>query len=307
MKGWKHLLYMHKNDRIACGFVVGVAVAATLAIYLADGSGEPLPTAPTTPSPAATTSGAEDRATGGTAPPEAELFPFDPNTADSAALRRLGLSRWMIRNIYRYRAAGGVYSKPSDFARLYGLTKKQYETLLPYIRIAADYRVASEFYGNERPDHGSADAAARASAYVPRDTTQYPVKLRPGEHIALNTSDTTQLKKVPGIGSSYARALVRRRERLGGFYSVAQLQEIDGFPTEALAYFSVSPAAIRKLNLNKSTYSQLRQHPYINFYQARDIIDYRRLHGKLTSTSQLRLFKSFTPADIERLSHYIEF
>ena len=37
-----------------------------------------------------------------------EEFPFDPNTADSVQLQRLGLQKWQIRKIYKYRARGGV-------------------------------------------------------------------------------------------------------------------------------------------------------------------------------------------------------
>ena len=57
---------------------------------------------------------------------KAERFPFDPNSADSTQLLRLGLQPWQVRNIYKYRAKGGVYRSKEDFARLYGLTVKQY-------------------------------------------------------------------------------------------------------------------------------------------------------------------------------------
>ena len=62
-----------------------------------------------------------------------ERFYFDPNTADSTQLLRLGLRPWQVRNIYKYRAAGGIYRTPSDFARLYGLTQKQYKLSLIHI------------------------------------------------------------------------------------------------------------------------------------------------------------------------------
>ena len=68
-----------------------------------------------------------------------ERFPFDPNTADSTQLLRLGLQPWQVRNIYKYRAKGGIYRQKEDFARLYGLTVKQYRELEPYIRISNDY------------------------------------------------------------------------------------------------------------------------------------------------------------------------
>lgn len=236
---------------------------------------------------------------------KAELFPFDPNTADSTELLRLGLRPWQVRAVYRYRAAGGVYSRPSDFARLYGLTLKQYRQLEPYIRISKDYRPASDFVESERPSYADSRHEA-ADGYAPRDTTMYPRKLRPGETIPLNTADTSLLKRVPGIGSGFALAIVRRRERLGGFYSERQLLEIDGLPEQALQYLAVGQPP-RRININRLTFSQLRQHPYINYYQARDIVDYRRLRGDIKSLSALRLLQSFTPADLERLGHYVEF
>ncbi len=57
------------------------------------------------------------------------LFPFDPNTATVEELQQLGLAPFQVRNIIKYRSKGGVYHSPMDFARLYGLTRKQYRAL----------------------------------------------------------------------------------------------------------------------------------------------------------------------------------
>ncbi len=307
------LFYFHRNDRIVVGFLVVMATVAAVAVCLL-GNGDSDEGNNKDALLGVESNGREGVfVSGGTEDGDAlaemkaaELFPFDPNTADSTAFQRLGLPRWMVRNIYRYRASGGVFSRKEDFARVYGLTKKQYETLAPYIRISDDYRAAAEFYASQPGDYAK-DESRHRQDYVPRDTALYPVKLKPGEHVSVNTADTTQLKKVPGIGSGYALAIVRQRERLGGFATKAQLAEIPGLPPEALPYLSVDGGSVRKLNLNKLTYSQLRQHPYINHYQARDIVDCRRLRGPLRSLAELRLLKSFTPADIERLKPYVEF
>lgn len=224
-----------------------------------------------------------------------ELSAFDPNTADSTQLLRLGLQPWQVRSIYRYRAKGGTYRQPSDFARLYGLTVKQYKELLPYIRISDEYKSAAEVYGRTDADK------------VVRDSLRYPVKLQPGQYVVLDDADTTSLRKVPGIGRYYASRIVRYRNDLGGYVSVAQLSEIEGIPESALSYFKVTGGAVRKLNLNRLTLNELKHHPYINFYQARRIIDYRRLKGPLHSIDDLRLLKDFTQRDIERLRPYVEF
>ena len=250
------------------------------------------------------------------------LFPFDPNTATAEELQQLGLAPYQVRNIIKYRSKGGVYRSPMDFARLYGLTRKQYRELEPYITISDEYEPASTlasvqaYIAKKEADKQAAHAAYEAykaqNTYKPnkgneRDTLRYPLKLKVGEHINLVTADTSQLKKVPGIGSGWARAIVNYGKRLGGYVVVGQLQEIDGFPEEALPYFSVVNPHTEKINLNTATLTQLRKHPYMNFYQARAICDYRRLKGKLTNLSQLHLLKDFTPETIERLRPYVAF
>ena len=62
-----------------------------------------------------------------------------------------------------------------------------------------------------------------------------------------------------------------------------------------------------KIAVNRLTLNQLKRHPYINYYQAKAITDSRRLRGPLKSLADLRLLKDFTPEDMERLSHYVEF
>lgn len=135
----------------------------------------------------------------------------------------------------------------------------------------------------------------------------YQVKIRPGEHVVLNTADTTILKTVPGIGPYFARKVVEYGQRLGGYVSVDQLDEIEGFPLDAKDYLTVEGASPRKLNVNTLTLNELRKHPYLSFYQAKAITDYRRLHGPLKSLQDLRLSKDFPPEAIKRLDPYVDF
>ena len=258
-----------------------------------------------------------------------ELFPFDPNTASAEDFERLGLESWQARSIIRFREKGGIFSRPSDFARVYGITKRTYEVLLPFIQIADDYKPAADFYGKEgygrsgrrytpyyndreeryrryaqdntSPSEGKAEGKTGTKVY------SYPHKLRANEHIEINGADTTLLMKIPGIGSYYASRIVRYRERLGGFASAQQLEEIDGLPESSIAYIKIDEQQIRKMNLNKLTLNQLKKHPYLNFYQAKEICDYRRLKGPLHSIEDLKLLKDFPPDEIERLKPYICF
>ncbi|MGI6233020.1 MAG: ComEA family DNA-binding protein [Prevotella sp.] len=332
---YKDFLYFNKADRTVLLFCLVIGAIATGLIFFVGNGKE---TVVTQQGDTVTTGHAEKELVterkgqngayyyqGEAARPE--RFPFDPNTADSTELLRLGLQPWQVRSIYKYRAKGGIFRQPSDFARLYGLTQKQYRELLPYIRIGSDYRPAAELVENDRqsyyPREGSGygegyergdgsvnDFAARrqtnASNGRAMTATTYPHKIKLGEHISLNTADTTALMRVPGIGPYYARRIVRYRQRLGGFTSVKQLAEIENFPDEALPYF-VTGGPVKKLNVNKLSLKELKSHPYLNYYQARAIVDYRRLYGPLKSLSQLRLHPDFTEKDLKRLEGYVEF
>lgn len=211
-----------------------------------------------------------------------------------------------MRSIYRYRAKGGIFRQPSDFARLYGLTRKQYRELRPYIRISPDYLPAADYYAPRRTGNNARSVDSSATK-APRYTYTARHKLRPGEHIAINSADTTQLQKIPGIGSAYARMIIRYRERLGGFITMAQVLESGPVPESALRYITIDATQVRKLNINKLSLNQLRRHPYINFYQAKAICEYRRLHGPLHSLEELRFSPDFPPAQIERLQPYVTF
>ena len=235
---------------------------------------------------------------------QVERFPFDPNTADSTQLLRLGLRSWQVKNIYKYRANGGVYRTPSDFARLYGLTQKEYHELEPYIRINKDYRPASELFDKSSIDAQPISSDNR-SQY--RDTLKYPLKLKENEFVMLNSLDTNQYKKVPGIGSHYARRIAEYGRRLGGYVSTEQLREINGFPEESIRFFKLNATHIKKINLNQLTLNQLKSHPYLDFYQARAIIDYRRLREPLKSLDDLKLLPEFPSDARQRLAPYVEF
>lgn len=225
------------------------------------------------------------------------LRPFDPNTADSALLRSLGLPAFIARNVVKYRERGGVFRTPESFSRMYGLTPEQYGELKPYIRIHERFAL---------PERG---AALRKESVPLRDSLPYRVieKYPEGTVVNLNEADTSALKRVPGIGSGLARMIVAYRNRLGGFYAVSQLQEIPYVDASANRWFKVDSVRVRQMEVNRASLDRLRSHPYMDFYKARAIIEYRRKRGKLKSVSQLALFEEFSEDDLKRLEPYLSF
>ena len=221
-----------------------------------------------------------------------QLFSFDPNKADSIELSSLGLPAYVVRNILKYREKGGRFRTADSFSRIYGLTEKQFNTLKPYIRIAQ----------TDTPKKEKMDTMV-AVVIPERKVFKYPE----GTLVDVNVADTTELKKIPGIGSGIAKAIVAYRNRLGGFYSLSQLEEIDYVTPELLKWFKLEGGTIRKLDINRWGLDKLRSHPYLNFYQAKVIIEHRRKRGEIKSLSQLSLYEEFTEKDLIRLSAYVSF
>ncbi|MDR0427443.1 MAG: helix-hairpin-helix domain-containing protein [Dysgonamonadaceae bacterium] len=136
-------------------------------------------------------------------------------------------------------------------------------------------------------------------------------KIKIGTTIELNSADTTDLKKIPGIGSAYAKRIVKYREILGGFYCVEQLQEVYGMYEELYEgitpFLTINKELIRKMEVNSFSLDKLKSHPYINFYQAKAIIELRKKRGSISDIRELSLFEEWTDEDLERLKNYLHF
>jgi len=148
---------------------------------------------------------------------------------------------------------------------------------------------------------------------APSPTVSYPKteKVAAGVVIELNASDTTQLMKIPGIGPAFARRITGFGKSLGGFYRLEQLQEVYGMYEELyeqiVPYLRVDPNAIVAIPANTASLDKIKSHPYINFYQAKAIIEMRKKKDRLENINEFRLLEEFTEADLERLAYYLAF
>ena len=251
---------------------------------------------------------------------EPDSFLFDPNEADSTQLLRLGLAPFQVRSIYRYRAKGGRFSTKDDFRRVYRLTNEQWERLSPLIRIAPKYQLVpvlpqtDKRLSPSRPPSSATDSltarrvSSPDSSASPRVRNVYPQKLSGDETIDLNLADSAMLCRVPGIGPYFARRIIQYRRRLGGFASADQLLQIENFPADALAWMLVADTCqVQNLQINRLSTRKLMKHPYMGYYRASEIADYRRVHGPIRNIEVLRSLQHFTEDDILRLAPYLSF
>ena len=129
--------------------------------------------------------------------------------------------------------------------------------------------------------------------------------------VDLNSCDTNDLVTIPQFGSKRAAKLVEYREKLGGFYNYAQLQEIyimQNIDTVKLkTYLYINKQKIKKLNINTATYQELVSHPYIDSYLTKLIIKHREKNGPIRDMDELQRITHAYPELIEKLKPYLAF
>jgi len=184
------------------------------------------------------------------------------------------------------------------------------------------FRENKNFYEQSRPKvYNSQPKPVEKRTYYqqpektvePPQRSNYPQKEKypEGTVIELNACDTSQLIKIPGIGTSFAKRITAYRNILGGYYCLQQLQEVYGMYEELYEkmtpYLRVDTGLIQPILVNSASLDKLRAHPYLNFYRAKAIIEIRKKKGKVSSINELMLLEEFSETDIEKLRNYLKF
>lgn len=225
-------------------------------------------------------------------PQKVDYFKFDPNKLDSAGWVKLGFSPKQSASIINYRNAGAIFRKPQDVKKLFVVDDEKYEALQPFIQI----------------DRSELEKPQKETKTYPKFEKREKPKPKP-IIIELNAADTTALKKLYGIGSSFAKRIVKYRELLGGYISEEQLLEVYGMDTARYNPISenltVDTTYRNRININTSDFKTLLRHPYLNKNQVRAIINYRKQHGHFKRVEDLKKIHLIDERDLKRLEYYL--
>ena len=127
--------------------------------------------------------------------------------------------------------------------------------------------------------------------------------------VELNSAETLQLRKVPGIGAKLAARTSNYRLALGGFYDLEQIKEVYNMPEISIEqfekYFYIDKTKLSKLNLNTDSIIHLSRHPYLNWNQAKSIVNYRKVHGDYTNINQILMIKLIPDALFHKIAPYL--
>ena len=187
-------------------------------------------------------------------------------------------------------------------------TGAQTDSLTTFLTLKED-SVYSQRRSHRHRTHTMYTHREQPSPTASTSPTPLPMKRQPLS-VELNSADTLTLQLLYGIGPTLARRIVRYRERLGGFHSTSQLTEVYGISQSLLerieGQLTVDTAMVRTIGLDTVSLKQLLRHPYIEYYQARDIIALRNRGVRFRTVDDLRAVPSMADTTLERLLPYID-
>jgi competence protein ComEA len=214
------------------------------------------------------------------------MFYFDPNTLDKTGWEKLGIRDKTIATIQNYLSKGGKFYKPDDIKKIWGLHDDDVQRLLPYVQIQSA-------------------VVSQSSKYIP-----YEKKKAAPSFIDINTADTTAFIALPGIGSKLANRIVEFRNKLGGFYKIDQIAETYALPDSTFQLIrprlQLNDPTVKQININTATLDELKVHPYIRYYIANAIIQYRNQHGSFSSIDDLKKILLITDDAFTKMKPYLK-
>ena len=107
----------------------------------------------------------------------------------------------------------------------------------------------------------------------------------------INTADTSQLKRVYGIGPVLAKRIVKYRAYLGHFVAMEQLKDVyhlsDSVYTKLQSRFTIDTLNLNRIPINTASEKDLLSLPYLSKEEVRWVLAVRKARGAFSSEEEL--------------------
>ena len=210
------------------------------------------------------------------------LFNFNPNTLADKGWLALGLSSTKLSVLRNFQKSGAIFKTKTDLKNCFAITDKFYEKVEIYISIPKIKKAETPIIKTKK-------------------TKQI---------VELNQADSLQLISINGVGPFYAKQILKYRKELGGFRNYVQLTEIWGLENLEIQKLkqqtSIDTLDIRKVNVNRIELEQLKLHPYLNYKQAKMILNYRKQHGDFKQVKDIRKIKPISAELFRKIAPYLK-
>ncbi|RKS53872.1 DNA uptake protein ComE-like DNA-binding protein [Gillisia mitskevichiae] len=220
---------------------------------------------------------------------EVKIYPFNPNLITDYKGYTLGMSVDEIDRLLLFRKSNKWVNSSEEFQKVTLVSDSLLNKISPYFKFPDWVKKSKQ--GENKTLFSIASSAKSAG-------------------LDLNSATLEELISVKGIGEVLATRIIKYRLKIGGFISDLQLKDIYGlnFETrnELLNNFSVfKPTDLVIYSINKASVLEIASVPYLDYELAREIINYRILHERISSFEELAKIKGFPSEKIDRIALYL--
>ncbi len=175
--------------------------------------------------------------------------------------------------------------KEKDWLKL-GLSKKQVAVILKFIKRG--------IYSNDQLQKivvipSELFNLIKDSTFYPEkntkqiQTVERKLETEKKHLLFINTATQEELEILPGIGTFFAKNILKYRDKIGGFYKKTQLLEVWKFDLEKYnaieGLIFITLQDIRKIDINSALAADFKAHPYFNWNQANALVKMRNQKG----------------------------
>lgn len=226
------------------------------------------------------------------------IYPFNPNFISDYKGYMLGLSVNQIDRLHKFRESGKYINTVTDFQKVTGVSDSLLIKISPYFKFP-------HWVNDSKKDNTSITASLKEKTFLVKADRKF-------EALDINEALEEDLVKVYGIGTHYAKAILRRRADFGAYVSMDQIDDFKEFSEEAKAglkkKFKINKGySVNKINVNTASLLQLSRFPYFNKNIAKGILTQRSMNGRISKIDELLGISAFPVEKVEIIALYLEF
>ncbi|WP_417601795.1 ComEA family DNA-binding protein [Owenweeksia hongkongensis] len=204
------------------------------------------------------------------------LKPFEINSVSQAELESYNIKEWQAKRIITFREKVHPFKTKEELFKVYGFDSAFVIELLPFVVIDE----------------------------VEEESTPTEMVI-----VEINSADSLKLLSLKGIGPAFSKRILEYRNKLGGFYAKEQLLEVYGMDAERFEkvapYVNVDESLIKRLDINKATFKELVNHPYLNYEQVKNIVNFREKVRPFKTNEELKHIELIDDAIFSKIANYL--
>jgi DNA uptake protein ComE-like DNA-binding protein len=223
-----------------------------------------------------------------------KIYPFNPNFISDYKGYKLGMSVQEIDRLLAFRRGNKFVNSAKEFQIVTKVSDSLLSVIAPFFKFPD--------WVKHKKDFGAGKDFSN-KAFTKKEKI---IK------IDINRATKEDLIKIYGVGEAISIRILTQKEKLGGFVSMEQLNDVWGLSPEVIANLNTHFAIVKlpdlnKIDINNASLKELSQFFYFKYDLARQIVKFRSMNGNFENIEDLIKIKGFPVEKAKIIGLYLDF